>query len=87
MLRAMQSMQMIIKAIGKSIKSFIYIALLLCLFIFIYALMGMQFFAGKMDFPGEVTRETFDSFHKSLITIFQVLTMENWQIILFSTMR
>lgn len=41
LLRALQSMQQIISVIGRSIGSFIYLALLLLLFMFIYALLGV----------------------------------------------
>lgn len=87
LLRAMESMQLIISVIGKSISSFIYIALLLLLYIFIVALFAMQIFRGKFDFYNGKPRANFDSFHFSFVTIFQILTMENWQVILYDGMR
>ena len=87
LLRSMQSMQVIIGVIGRSISSFIYLALLLLLFIFIYSLMGMQLYGGQFkDFPGEKPRANFDSFATAFLTVFQILTMENWQFILYTTM-
>jgi hypothetical protein len=41
LLRSMQSMQVIIGVVSRSISQFIYLAMLLLLFIFIYALLGM----------------------------------------------
>ena len=88
LLKAMQSMRVIIGVISRSISSFIYLALLLLLFIFIYSLMGMQLFSGIYDddWEEEKPRANFDSFIAAFLTVFQVLTMENWQTILFTTM-
>lgn len=46
LLRMLHSMQVIIGVIQRSFTSFIYIAVLLLLFIFIFALLGMQIFGG-----------------------------------------
>jgi hypothetical protein len=87
LLRTMQSMQTIIGVISRSISSFVYLALLLLLFIFIYSLMGMQLFGGQFkDFEGEKPRANFDTFSTAFLTVFQILTMENWQFILYTTM-
>ena len=88
LLKTMQSMQVIMGVISRSISSFIYLALLLLLFIFIYSLMGMQLFSGIYDddWEEEKPRANFDSFIAAFLTVFQVLTMENWQTILFTTM-
>ncbi|CAI2366067.1 unnamed protein product [Moneuplotes crassus] len=87
LLRSMQSMQVIIGVIGRSMSSFIYLAILLLLFIFIYSLMGMQLYGGQFNnYEGEKPRANFDSFAVSFLTVFQLLTMENWNSILYSTM-
>ena len=49
LIRSLQFMKIIIQVISKTIDSFMYIALLLVLFIFIYTLIGMQFFGGKFN--------------------------------------
>jgi hypothetical protein len=88
LLKSMQSMQVIIGVIGRSISSFVYLALLLLLFIFIYSLMGMQLFGGIYNdhWEEEKPRANFDTFGAAFLTVFQVLTMENWQNILFTMM-
>ena len=68
-------------------KSFIYIAFLLLVFILIYSLLGMQIFSGKFDLPNNPVRSNYDYFLNAFITVFQVMTMENWQDILFVSMR
>lgn len=87
LLKSMQSMQTIMDVISRSISSFLYLALLLLLFIFIYALLGMQTFGGKFFFDDGVPRSNFDTFNSAFITVFQVMTMENWQVILYDCMR
>jgi hypothetical protein len=87
LLKSMQSMQTIIDVITRSISSFLYLAMLLLLFIFIYALLGMQTFGGKFNFDDGVPRGNFDTFNSAFITVFQLMTMENWQIILYDCMR
>ena len=88
-LRALQSMQVIIGVIQRSFKSFMYVILLMILFVFIYALLGIQIYQGKFDFGPEeaLTPEHFENFSVAFITVFQVLTMENWQTVLFLSMR
>lgn len=87
LLKSMQSMQTIMDVIARSISSFLYLALLLLLFIFIYALLGMQTFGGRFDFEDGKPRGNFDTFNKAFVTVFQLLTMENWQIVLYDCMR
>ena len=87
LLKSMQSMQIIIDVIRKSISSFLYLALLLLLFIFIYALLGMQTFGNKFNFDDGLPRSNFDTFNTAFITVFQLLTMENWQVVLYDCMR
>jgi hypothetical protein len=67
-----------------SIKDYV---ILLFLFIYVFALIGMSFFAGALKFDendlvdhvnGESPRKNFDALHWSVITIFQVLLSEEW---------
>lgn len=53
--------------------------MLLALFMFIYTLLGMQIFGGQF-LPESVTgvRQSFDTFFDAFFTVFQVLTVENW---------
>ena len=68
--------------------SFFYITCLLFIFVFIYALLGMQFFGGLYDWDDdEPARAHFDTFWISFVSVFQVLTMENWQLNLYQSMR
>ena len=87
LLRALESMQMILRVIAASYTSYVYITALLFLFIFIFLLLGMQMFGGQMNYRTGLPRGNFDSAEIALLTVFQVLTMENWQTLLFDLMR
>ena len=59
--------------------------MLLMLFVFIYALIGMQVFGGSFTDPevfGTI-RYNYDSFLNAFITSFIMLTTENWNTIMF----
>jgi hypothetical protein len=86
-LRKLKSIKSILEVIGRSIDSFVYIGLLLLVFIFIYALFGMQLYGGRFVFAGEIQRQNFDSFYHAFFSLFQVLTFKNWQDILYPAMR
>jgi hypothetical protein len=83
----MKSMQQIIMVLVKSASSFIYITILMFIWIFIFALLGMSLYGGKLFFIEGAPRMNFDSFTDSIGTTFQILTLENWQVVLFNLMR
>ena len=60
-------------------------AFIVVLAIFIFALLGMQLFGGKMcglD-DGETPRHNFDTLLWALVTVFQVLTGEDWNAVMY----
>jgi hypothetical protein len=71
--------------------------ILLLLFIFVFALMGMSFFAGKIKFDedldtvdivnGVPPRTNFDTLLWAVITIFEVLMGEAWNDIMYQSIR
>ena len=62
--------------------------MLMFLFIIIFSLLGTQVFGGKFgDDISELPRGNYDTFEIAFITVFQVLTMENWQTVLFDSMK
>ena len=55
------------------------LAILVLLFLFVYSLIGKQFFHGDMlNDDGELTRYHFNTTTDAMITMFIVLTGENW---------
>jgi len=87
LLRVMKTMQLLIRVISSTITSFVYIGMLLFIFLYIYALLGMQLFGGKFNFTEGKPRQNFDSFHNAFLSVYQVLTFENWQILQYNSMR
>eukprot|EP01065_Artemidia_motanka_P019341 TRINITY_DN22979_c0_g1_i1.p1 TRINITY_DN22979_c0_g1~~TRINITY_DN22979_c0_g1_i1.p1 ORF type:complete len:1900 (+),score=689.80 TRINITY_DN22979_c0_g1_i1:56-5701(+) len=83
----------IIRAIVLAVRETGYLNLIILLYLLIAALVGMQLFGGKFGSDaGEGGQEvepraTFDSFYWSLLTVFQVLTREDWHKPMWSAMR
>ncbi|XP_062855053.1 calcium channel, voltage-dependent, L type, alpha 1S subunit, b [Trichomycterus rosablanca] len=79
------SLSHFIASLINSIRSIACLLLLLFLFIVIFALLGMQVFGGKFNFPDRpIQRSNFDNFPHALITVFQVLTGEDWDTIMYN---
>ncbi|XP_001368057.3 voltage-dependent L-type calcium channel subunit alpha-1S isoform X1 [Monodelphis domestica] len=79
------SLSNLVASLLNSIRSIASLLLLLFLFIIIFALLGMQLFGGKYDFEDtEVRRSTFDNFPQALISVFQILTGEDWNSIMYN---
>ncbi|XP_031551384.1 voltage-dependent T-type calcium channel subunit alpha-1G-like isoform X2 [Actinia tenebrosa] len=65
---------------------------LLFLFMFAFSILGMNLFGGKFVFRNAenepmVTRSNFDSFLWAMVTVFQILTQENWNLVMYDGMR
>ena len=87
LLRALKSMKVILAVILGSAQSFIMITLLMFVFVFIYTLLGMQLFGNMFNFEDGKPRGNFDSFGIGFFTVFQVMTTENWNSVLYDSMR
>ncbi len=73
------TLKKLLQTVLNSFSSIANLGLLMFLVIFIYALIGMQFFSGAIpDNEDGEFRFNFDTFGYSLITIFVLLTSENW---------
>ncbi|XP_064492167.1 voltage-dependent L-type calcium channel subunit alpha-1S isoform X2 [Pseudopipra pipra] len=78
------SLSNLVASLLNSVRSIASLLLLLFLFITVAALLGMQLFGGKFDFEDmEVRRSTFDNFPQALISVFQILTGEDWNSIMY----
>nr|XP_045250627.1 voltage-dependent L-type calcium channel subunit alpha-1S isoform X2 [Macaca fascicularis] len=79
------SLSNLVASLLNSIRSIASLLLLLFLFIVIFALLGMQLFGGRYDFEDtEVRRSNFDNFPQALISVFQVLTGEDWTSMMYN---
>ena len=87
LLRGLRSMQILGQVMEDTIGSFGYIGIMLLIIMIIYALFGMQLFAGKWDFPDGLPRPNYETFGNAIISMFQLLTLENWPVLLYAGMR
>ncbi|XP_077190370.1 voltage-dependent L-type calcium channel subunit alpha-1S isoform X1 [Paroedura picta] len=79
------SLNNLVASLLNSVRSIASLLTLLFLFIVIFALLGMQLFGGKFDFDdAKIRRSTFDNFPQALISVFQVLTGEDWTSIMYN---
>ncbi|KAI5095068.1 voltage-dependent L-type calcium channel subunit alpha-1S, partial [Silurus meridionalis] len=80
-----KSLSNLVASLINSIRSIACLLLLLFLFIVIFSLLGMQVFGGKFNFPDRpLQRSNFDNFPQALISVFQVLTGEEWDSIMYN---
>ncbi|KAM9319253.1 voltage-dependent L-type calcium channel subunit alpha-1S [Gastrophryne carolinensis] len=78
------SLNNLVASLLNSVRSIASLLLLLFLFMVIFALLGMQMFGGRFDFDdSKIRRSTFDNFPQALITVFQVLTGEDWTSVMY----
>uniref|UniRef100_A0AAR2LUV4 Voltage-dependent L-type calcium channel subunit alpha n=1 Tax=Pygocentrus nattereri TaxID=42514 RepID=A0AAR2LUV4_PYGNA len=78
------SLSNLVASLLNSVRSIASLLLLLFLFIVIFALLGMQVFGGKFNFTDQkVRRSNFDNFPQALITVFQILTGEDWNSVMY----
>ncbi|KAJ9447858.1 Voltage-dependent calcium channel type D subunit alpha-1 [Diplonema papillatum] len=86
--------------IVKSLKGVSVLTLLLLLVIFVYALLGIQLFGGRFcgldeedyvwdpaDLCLYLPRSNFDHLGTSTVTVFQIITGEDWNRVMYSGMR
>ncbi|EYC26334.1 hypothetical protein Y032_0010g1096 [Ancylostoma ceylanicum] len=80
------SLRNLVSSLLNSLRSIMSLLLLLFLFIVIFALLGMQVFGGKFNFNPQQPkpRANFDTFIQSLLTVFQILTGEDWNTVMYN---
>jgi hypothetical protein len=87
LLRGLKMMGLLIRVIANAAESFLYLGMLLFLFVFIYALLGMQLFGGDITNPDVVgtVMYNYDDFYNAFVTAFGILTTSNWNNVLAYT--
>jgi hypothetical protein len=96
--RDMRALHLFVQVFVESLHDFGLFVLFLFIFIYMFAVLGMQFFGDALPFTnvirgiggsgegehGQIVwvavdqRPVFDDFFESFLTVFQVLTLENW---------
>ncbi|XP_044001489.1 voltage-dependent calcium channel type A subunit alpha-1 isoform X8 [Aphidius gifuensis] len=77
------SLRNLVISLLNSMRSIISLLFLLFLFILIFALLGMQLFGGQFSFPNGTPPTNFDTFPIALLTVFQILTGEDWNEVMY----
>ena len=100
--RSWSDLRIILETIVKTLQDVSNFAVLLLLFMYIFSLVGMQFFANRFRFDNdgivvplddplhalsEQPRAHFDTLGWALITIFQLLSGENWNTVMYDGIR
>ncbi|CAL4062820.1 unnamed protein product, partial [Meganyctiphanes norvegica] len=84
-----RSLSNLVASLLNSIQSIASLLLLLFLFIIIFALLGMQVFGGRFNFSitEDKPRHNFDTFVQAMLTVFQILTGEDWNVVMYDGIR
>ncbi|XP_031638409.1 voltage-dependent calcium channel type A subunit alpha-1-like isoform X2 [Contarinia nasturtii] len=77
------SLRNLVISLLNSMRSIISLLFLLFLFIMIFAMLGMQIFGGAFNFDSGTPAANFDTFGTSLLTVFQILTGEDWNEVMY----
>ncbi|KAL9960179.1 hypothetical protein ACROYT_G033596 [Oculina patagonica] len=86
--RYWSSLSNLVASLLNSMRSIAGLLLLLSLFMLICSLLGMQIFGGKFNIDeDQIPRSNFDSFWRALITVFQILTGEDWNAVMYDGIR
>ncbi|XP_048107602.1 voltage-dependent R-type calcium channel subunit alpha-1E isoform X10 [Alosa alosa] len=80
------SLRNLVVSLMNSMKSIISLLFLLFLFIVVFALLGMQLFGGRFTFE-DFTPTNFDTFPAAIMTVFQILTGEDWNEVMYDGIR
>ncbi|XP_025161916.1 voltage-dependent calcium channel type A subunit alpha-1 isoform X6 [Harpegnathos saltator] len=78
-----KSLRNLVISLLSSMRSIISLLFLLFLFILIFALLGMQLFGGQFNFDSGTPPTNFNTFPIALLTVFQVLTGEDWNEVMY----
>eukprot|EP00736_Rhodelphis_marinus_P000156 Rmarinus@m.17433 len=88
--RSWVGLRRLLNTVLLSVASIGYFSCLMVLFIFIYSMMGMQMYGGEMYTSltedgerAEIPRANFDDFLASFTTVFQIITGENWNTVMY----
>ncbi|KAK3088414.1 hypothetical protein FSP39_018877 [Pinctada imbricata] len=81
--RYWSSLRNLVVSLLSSMRSIVSLLFLLFLFILIFALLGMQIFGGSMNFEDGRPASHFDRFPIAILTVFQILTGEDWNEVMY----
>eukprot|EP00759_Apiculatamorpha_spiralis_P048850 PhF_6_TR44136/c0_g1_i1/m.67462 len=91
LLKSFPALRAIVDVILSAVAETGYLNIIIILYLFIASLVGMSFFGGAIrkienDDTGPI-RSTFDSFYWSLLTVFQIMTRDDWTNVMWNAMK
>ncbi|XP_040216183.1 voltage-dependent R-type calcium channel subunit alpha-1E isoform X5 [Rana temporaria] len=81
------SLRNLVVSLMNSMKSIISLLFLLFLFVVVFALLGMQLYGGRFNFNDGTPSANFDTFPAAIMTVFQILTGEDWNEVMYNGIR
>ena len=90
LMRKFKQLQLQVKVLVESLSAISSFCVLLALYMFVYSILGMflfgaQFCTGDEDCYG--SRSNFNTFYRSFVTVFQLLTIEDWPGVMFDAVK
>lgn len=94
--RSNHTLKCLLDSITQTISAITYFMVLLMLFIYVFALLGMTMFAGTFKFDkdgyydptnGELPRKNFDNLYWSVITVFQIMVGDEWNQVMYMAIQ
>ncbi|OMJ69330.1 hypothetical protein SteCoe_32973 [Stentor coeruleus] len=83
--RRWKKLRMLLAKLINAAKSIAYLGLLSMISVFIFTLLGKQLFKGQLlDQDGQIPRANFETLFWSFVTVFDILTSENWNGVMYT---
>jgi len=88
LVKSWTSLRKLMEIIWDTLPSVGYLSIVMLFFMFVMSILGMNFFGGKFEPPllTSTPRINFDNFLVAMLTVFQCLTGENWNDVLYNSM-
>eukprot|EP00002_Diphylleia_rotans_P014058 TRINITY_DN2735_c0_g2_i2.p1 TRINITY_DN2735_c0_g2~~TRINITY_DN2735_c0_g2_i2.p1 ORF type:complete len:1772 (-),score=312.10 TRINITY_DN2735_c0_g2_i2:100-5415(-) len=83
--KAFDSLRILVATVMKSLAAVVNLVWVILIFLILFSLVGMQLFGGKVTDDDQ--RAHFNDFITSMITVFQVLTVEGWTDVMYTYMK
>ena len=90
LMRRFKQLQLQVKVLVESLSAISSFCVLLGLYMFVYAILGMYLFGAQFCTGGVdcwASRSNFNTFYRSFITVFQLLTIEDWPGVMFDAVK
>lgn len=88
--KSMENFKRVLQTIGSVVPEMSNFFALLILFVFFFSVMGLHLYGGTFTIfveQGDPRRSNFDTFGNSVLSVFQVLTGENWNSLMYDTVE